>query len=175
MFDVTFGTNTESRPLGVSASIDFNVNVFTQFRVFMPSQCQWIFDWIIGTTMPSLLGKESLKRVQLFMSDGDAKIYNAFDKYQSVFMPHALHQLCMYHLVTKHLEELRSKIAEKDRPDVINQKTIFKHSIYSWMGIGGVESEDEFEYALIKMNNWLHAQQQSTVPELAANAHVYDI
>jgi hypothetical protein len=39
MFDVTFGTNTESRPLSVSASMDGNMNVFTPFRVFMPSQC----------------------------------------------------------------------------------------------------------------------------------------
>ena len=63
MFDVTFDTNTESRPIGVSASIDSNMNVFTPFCVFMPSQWQWIFDWIIGTAMPSLLRKESLKRV----------------------------------------------------------------------------------------------------------------
>jgi hypothetical protein len=62
MFDVTFGTNTESQPLGVSASMDGNMNVFTPFRVFVPSQCQWVFDWIIGNAMPSLLGN-SLKRV----------------------------------------------------------------------------------------------------------------
>jgi hypothetical protein len=76
MFDVTFGTNTESRPLGVSASMDGNMNVFTSFCIFMPSQCQWVFDWTIGNAMPSLLGN-SLKRVQLFMSDGDPKIYSA--------------------------------------------------------------------------------------------------
>jgi hypothetical protein len=78
MFDVTFGTNTESRPLGVSASMDGNdnMNVFTPFRMFMPSQCQWLCDWTIGNAMPSLLGN-SLKSVQLFMSDGDPKIYSA--------------------------------------------------------------------------------------------------
>ena len=41
MFDVTHSTNTEARPLGLSASIDHNMKVFTPFRVFMPSECQW--------------------------------------------------------------------------------------------------------------------------------------
>ena len=35
MFNITFGTNTEGRPLGVATSIDSNVKVFTPFRVFM--------------------------------------------------------------------------------------------------------------------------------------------
>lgn len=41
MFDVTYQTNTEARPLGLAASIDHHMNVFTPFRVFMPSECQW--------------------------------------------------------------------------------------------------------------------------------------
>ena len=41
MFDVTQSTNTEARPLGLSVSIDHNMKVFTPFRVFMPSECQW--------------------------------------------------------------------------------------------------------------------------------------
>lgn len=41
MSDVTYQTNTEARPLGLSASIDHGMNVFTPFRVFMRSECQW--------------------------------------------------------------------------------------------------------------------------------------
>ena len=37
MFDVTLGTNTDGRLLGVSISIDSNINVFTLFTVFVPS------------------------------------------------------------------------------------------------------------------------------------------
>ena len=99
MFDVTFGTNVESRPLGVTASMDGNMNVFTPFRVFMPSQCQWVFHWIFGTAMPSLLGNDALSWIQIFLSDGDSKIYNSFDAFREKNMPLAVHVLCLYHLV----------------------------------------------------------------------------
>jgi len=39
MFDVTFNTNSEKRPLGVSLGIDGNMNSFSPFCVFMPSMC----------------------------------------------------------------------------------------------------------------------------------------
>lgn len=82
MLDVMFGTNIESRPLGVTAAMDDNLNVFTPIRIFMPSQCQWVFDWIIATALASLLGEDSLQSVQIFLTDGDSKMYNAFDKFK---------------------------------------------------------------------------------------------
>ena len=66
MFDVTNGTNSEGRPLGVFSACDGNMDVFTPFLVFMTSECQWVFDWIISTAIPYLLGVEVLLRVQLF-------------------------------------------------------------------------------------------------------------
>ena len=60
MFDVTSGTNSEGRPLGVSSACDGNMDVFTPFCVFMPSECQQVFDWIISTAIPYLLGVDVL-------------------------------------------------------------------------------------------------------------------
>ena len=76
MFDVTSGKNSEGRPLGVSSSCDYNMDVFTPFRVFMPSECRWVFLWIFKTAIPYLLGNAVLSRVQLVLTDGDSKIYN---------------------------------------------------------------------------------------------------
>ena len=55
MFDVTFNKNSKKRPLGVSLGIDGNMNSFSSFRIFMPSRCAWVHNWIFGHVMPALL------------------------------------------------------------------------------------------------------------------------
>jgi len=106
MFDVTFQTNNEGCPLGVTCSPDGNMNIFTPIRAFLPSQCRWVFDWVFGTAMPILLGKEPLRRMQLLLSDGDRNIYEAFESKQLELYPQAKHGLCLYHLVTQTLEKM---------------------------------------------------------------------
>jgi hypothetical protein len=56
MLDVTFGTNSEHRPLAVSAAFDSFLKTFTPIRAFLPSECQWVFQWIWETAIPALLG-----------------------------------------------------------------------------------------------------------------------
>jgi hypothetical protein len=106
MLDVTFGTNNEGRPLGISASMDAELKTFTPVRAFLPSECQWVFQWLWKTGIPILLGKENLSRVQLVLSDGDSKIYNAFNSVQKDIYPAAIHGLCIFHLVTLPLGKL---------------------------------------------------------------------
>ena len=170
MFDVTHGTNSEGRPLGVSSSCDGNMEVFTPFRVFMPSECQWVFQWIISTAIPSLLGTESLSRVQLFLTDGDSKIYKCFDNVQPTLYPNAVHGLCVYHLVAQGIDKIKSQFRGLTRVDVINQIKTTKHWIYTWMGIGGVETEDEFSISYKDLSIWLINQQNSSDKEISHNA-----
>jgi hypothetical protein len=106
MLDVTFGTNNEGRPLAVSASMDAELKTFTPVRAFLPSECQWVFQWLWKTAIPILLGKDNLSRVQLVVSDGDSKIYNAFNSVQKDIYPAAIHGLCIFHLVTLPLGKL---------------------------------------------------------------------
>ena len=101
MFDITHGTNKEARPLGKSSSCNSNMNMFTPFRVFMPSECHWVFIWIFKTAISFLLGLEALSRVQLVLSDGDPKIYKSFDEVKDEIYPNAMHGLCRFHLVKK--------------------------------------------------------------------------
>ena len=145
MLDVTFGTNAETRPLGLTASIDGNMNLFTPVRVFMPSQCQWVFVWIFMTAIPGLLDKASLRILQMFLSDGDDKIYLAFEKAKSVYMPFAVHQLCVYHLVTQGIENMcRKQLTGLSQSAVQDQLATFKHTILSFMTAeGGIETEEE--------------------------------
>ena len=127
MFDVTFGTNNEGRPMGVTACPDGNMNVFTPVRAFLPSQCRWVFDWVFRTVFPSLLGREPLKRLQLLLTDGDNKIYIAFDAVKTELYPQAQHGLCLYYLVTQKLQDLgRKKFLEPDKEENANMIHTFK-------------------------------------------------
>jgi len=113
--DVTHGTNKEDRPLALTACPGPGLKYFTPLWAFLPSQCQWVFEWMFATCLPVLLGKESLQRTQLVLTDGDSKIYNAFGKHQRQLYPHATHGLCIYHLVNRGLEMLAPKMLGKDR------------------------------------------------------------
>ena len=127
MFDVTFKTNNEKRPLGIFAGIDQNMDVFTPMRVFMPSEFQWVFSWIIGVAMISLLGREPLSRMKLFLTDGYSKIYCSYDQHKSDDMPASEHGICDYHLVNKVLENLIPKLLGWDRDYVKSQISTFKY------------------------------------------------
>jgi len=117
MIDVTFGSNCEGRPLGMTAAIDSNMHTFTPICAFLPSECRWVFWWMWEEAIPKLLGKDVLKRVQLVLSDGDTKIYVPFDdaKKKGLY-PNAVHGLCLYHLVTQKLVKL--PIHNREDPEV---------------------------------------------------------
>jgi hypothetical protein len=106
MLDVTFGTNCEGRPLAVTASFDSFLKSFTPIRAFLPSECQWVFQWIWTTAIPALLGRDNISRTQLVLTDGDTKIYIPFNSVQAALYPGAIHGLCGYHLVTQPLGKL---------------------------------------------------------------------
>ena len=116
MVDVTHGTNSETRPLCVSASIDANMKTFTPIRAFLPSECQWVFHWLWASAIPSLLGIETIRRIQLVLSDGDSKIYIPLDNVIQKLYPSAVHGLCSFHLVTQPLQRLR--LQGRDKPQV---------------------------------------------------------
>ena len=175
MMDVTFGTNSETRPLCMTAGLDGNMNVFTPVRAFMPSQCQWVFDWIFSTALPRLMGS-SLQRVQICLTDGDSKIYNAYDKTKDKNMPHSVHMLCIYHLVTQGLENIRPKLSGLGDIDVKNQIATFKHTLLSLMSTDGTETEEEYEYVTTKLKQWLGhwSNNKSVSVNIKKNAQVLE-
>jgi hypothetical protein len=114
MLDITFGTNSEGRPLAVTASFDSFLKSFTPIRAFLPSECQWVFLWIWTTAIPALLGKDNIRRIQLVLTDGDSKIYNPFNSVKALLYVSAIHGLCIFHLLTQPL----GKLAIHDRADI---------------------------------------------------------
>lgn len=173
--DVTFGTNDEARPQWVSAAFDGNMNVFTPVRAFLPSQCKWVFDWLFSTAMPSLLSKDALGRIRLVISDGDEKIYSAFDANQKRHYPNAKHGLCVYHLVTKHINDrVKPTMLMPSEPECAALIQTFKLWIFSWMQNGGVETEEEFSISHSLLRSWLQSFQQSENRSLSHNSKVLE-
>lgn len=155
-FDVTFQTNNEERPLATTACPDGLMKTFSPVKAFLPSQCAWVFEWIFGTVFPTLLPKHALDRTQLVLTDGDDKIYKAFDKFQPLYYPNAKHGLCVYHLVVKGLERAKpNMLGKKDQADVQALESTFKNWVYTWMQLGGVETEEEFQLSHNNLKLWL--------------------
>jgi hypothetical protein len=175
LLDVTFQTNNEGRPLAVTACPDSNMESFVPVRVFMPSQCKWVFGWIFGTAIPTLLGTEALERTQLVLTDGDPKIYDSFEEHRRSFYPTAQHSLCMYHLVTKGIERIGSRLmGYRTSKLAMDQVNTFKHWCFSWMGLGGVESEAEYHVSLEALKKYLGDFSASDSRELKHNAVVLE-
>ena len=174
MLDVTMGTNNQGRPLLVSCSPGPDMKTFTPMRSFLPSQCRWVFDWLLTSAIPLLLGEEALRRTQLVLSDGDPKIYGAFDAAKSKYFPNAIHGLCIFHLVTKPLQVMRSSLKALDHPDVKYQLKIFKMWVLSWMRLGGVESEQEYQISRKLMLDWLETYQKNMVHTCQKNMNLHE-
>ncbi len=151
--DVTFGTNREGRPLGTSCSFDQNMKTFTPVRAFLPSECGWVFRWLFETAVPALIPESTRNRIQLVLTDGDAKMCNAFNLVQPNFYPNAIHGLCMFHLVSQPLSKL--PLMDADKAAVKGMVLTFKLWIYSWMSIDGVETEEEYQQSLSDLRRWL--------------------
>ncbi|CAB9510893.1 unknown protein [Seminavis robusta] len=168
MVDVTFQTNNQGRPLFTSCSPGRDMFFFTPLRAYLPSQCRWVFSWLFGSAIPLLLGMYSLARTQLVLSDGDPNIYLSFEEHQPKAYPNAIHGLCIYHLVTKPLAEAGSKLVGKDDPFVLNQIETFKRWVFTWMCLGGIETDEEFEISHGLLVQWLKAFRNDDATERAS-------
>lgn len=166
--DVTHQTNREGRPLAVTCSFDGNREVFTPVRAFLPSECKWVFNWLFAEAIPTLLGKEALRRTQLVLSDGDPKIYLSFDANQAELYPNAKHALCLYHLVNQGTERLSVKLMHSRDGETKAMLQYFNNWIYTWSKLGGVETYAEFLQSRDLLKKWLSDVQKHPKNTVAA-------
>ena len=62
------------------------------------------------------MGIETIRRIQLVLSDGDPKVNIPFDSGRERLYPSTIHGLCSYHLVTQPLQRLQ--LRGRDKPQV---------------------------------------------------------
>jgi hypothetical protein len=115
--DTTYGTNIEKIPLLVFAGIDNNSKNFTALRVFLPSECEWVFRYVFEIAIPSLIGEANVEHINQINTDGDRQIYNPLtnfilDKTSPWFG--CIHVLCNCHMIDK-LFSTKVKIMDSNR------------------------------------------------------------
>jgi hypothetical protein len=99
-WDLAQKTNREKCPLFLACAKDSVNCSFTYLCAFMPSKCQWVFEWLYTKAIPVLLGCKSLKKTKLSLTDGDKNEYGPLER-QIVAGTFALsqHGLCGFHLI----------------------------------------------------------------------------
>ena len=99
--DGTNSTNKESRPLVTVTGRDALGNQFTVLRSFIPNNQAWVFKWLFQTVFPTLLGKDVLTNIVVFVTDGDSQETSQLDNAIDVFFPQAKRIRCIWHLVDR--------------------------------------------------------------------------
>ena len=97
--DSTFKTNREGRSLFNIVVKDANNHLRTVFRCLLPSEKQCVFDTILSSVMPNILGEETCRRVQYIVTDGDSQEINAVRNACKYIFPNAVHNTCLWHMI----------------------------------------------------------------------------
>lgn len=97
--DCTANTNREQRPLFNLVCKDSNDRLYTVMRCLLPSEKGAVFDTIINSVFPSILGKTTCERVRTVITDGDAQEINACQKACQSLFTNATHITCFWHMI----------------------------------------------------------------------------
>ena len=71
--DCTFKTNREGRPLFNIVCKDSNNKLTTVFRCLLPSEKRAIFQSILISVLPKVLGQDTCSRIRFIITDGDSQ------------------------------------------------------------------------------------------------------
>ena len=106
--DVTKKTNAEKRPLWVVCGLNGNKESFPAMWAFLPNESRWIFDWLVGKAIPSLLGVDCLRRNVLVLTDEDIREFGAFEDRMGPgkLLPNSKLRLCAWHKLNRNLTNL---------------------------------------------------------------------
>jgi hypothetical protein len=100
--DATSSTNVEKRELVLVCGRDSNNSGFTAMRVFVPSEKQWVYNWLYNDAIPTLLGHVCISQNKLVLTDGDRNNYapleNCISSPTSCWAMSS-HRLCEWHLL----------------------------------------------------------------------------
>jgi hypothetical protein len=163
--DVTMKTNQEKRPFFMMVSKDSENKIFTNMWAFLPSQQQWVFEWLYGNAVPHLLPPEFCQGNLLGLTDQDMREYTALlnNTGPGKSLPNSTHRLCAWHKVNRGLGELRGvKSSINKRMGLAKaQEKIVHRWLYSLQD--SVESKAEWDHSLTLLEYFL-SQQETEMP-----------
>lgn len=103
--DVKFRTNNEKRPLLRVVAKTYSRRNLPILNCYLPSEQEWVFQYVISEVFPTLLDNNALKRTSLIITDQDQQEMNAIGneigKEHSIFGTGTKHRLCKWHKVRR--------------------------------------------------------------------------
>ena len=97
--------NREERQVMHWTGLDSNNKAFTHTWVFMPSEANWTFQWVVTNVIPHLHNRETLEKVQLVLTDQDGQLNDVITQNTGpgTVLPNAKHRLCAWHKLDRNL------------------------------------------------------------------------
>jgi MULE transposase domain len=140
--DGTHKTNSENRPLIVWGIKDADGKIHVVIRAFVPNERNWLYRWLFQTAVPSLVGRQYCKLVQLVITDGDSQETSQLDSAITSVFTKAKRRRCGWHIVEKGWHRYVSNLGKS--PEAKTLTTIVKDWIYSSL-MKDVETMEEYE------------------------------
>ena len=113
---------------------DSNSKLYTVVRCLLPSEKLAIFDTILSTMIPTIIGKKTCSNINLVTTDGDSQEIKACQNACKHVFNNAQHINCMWHLINRSIRS--SKVIYHPR-----LKDIIKH----WLNFTAKEMETHEE------------------------------
>jgi hypothetical protein len=142
----------------VFAGTDNNRKNFTALRAFLPSECEWVFQYVFEIEIPSLIGEATVERINQINTDGDRQIYNPLtncilDKTSPWFG--CIHVLCNYHMINK-LFSTKVKITDNN----IMLVEYCKEWVKTWCF--DLETKEEYDYSYNEFRKFMDSERART-------------
>ena len=108
-------------------------------RFLLPSEKLAVFNAIMASFIPQILGKHTCSQIQVVITDGDSQEIKACELACKTVFPNATHINCLWHLINK---------------TIISSKVIVHHDlkriIHKWLTYSAfqLETEEEHKQAL---------------------------
>ena len=97
--------NREERQVMHWTGLDSRNMAYTFTSVFMPSEANWTFYWVVSRVMRNLHNKETLAKVQVIVTDQDGELNDVIGSNigPGKVFPNAVHRLCAWHKLDRNL------------------------------------------------------------------------
>ena len=133
--DVTERTNAEKRSLYLFTGLDGNNKIFPALHCFMPNCSSEQYGWIYEYAFPDLVGKDVVKRNEVFITDGETAMYETLENLKGTSSPWSSTTLfrCTYHMFTQvWAKTVGGKEKKKVSMAVLNEvKRFFEFMMYN--------------------------------------------
>ena len=97
--DCTHSTNREERPLFNLVGKDSNNKLYTIMRCLLPSEKSAIFDSLLVSIIPKILGPKTCQKLNVIITDGDSQEIKAAQKACKLVFTNATHINCYWHMI----------------------------------------------------------------------------